>query len=208
MNAGKKMILDYIRLNMGHRLSAVESRRLRLLDPVIDAVAGGGQVLAGESEVDEDAVAAGLTRLVGIECIDVTTVLVPMASVRVLPRKLDDYCVLTADVLEVELMTVVRRLGSAETGRLIDFMRIAFVPGVNDLSRGRLRPVFEHLEEGLVQRGLFALYHLAPAVLVGHMLTGNEEGIRRVAPLLRHMVQVLPLGSVHDEPFAWAVICG
>ena len=206
MQDGKKMISDYLRLNMGCQMTAEDTRRLGLLDPLLDFVVRGTGRLHHVNAVDLSDLSVGVNRFIGCQEDMVTVRLCRLDDLSRLPSRPDSYAILMSHLAYVEFAAVIQGLGARKADGLLSFMSIVFASNFNRLIEREISEVRNHFGPDVTLVDMLDPYAVLPAAFAGYLVMGDQAGMARIAPVMRHMAQVLMLGATYDSPFEWIAL--
>lgn len=189
----------------GNQARVRASQRLAVLRPLVRLLDGESELLTSAA-ADPVQVASALSTLLEWPPGHIQARLCPWKDAANLPHELGGYLLVMAHVALVEVERVQQALGEEATQELHAFVQEAIRPSLSRFILAHAEPVIQEYSTELLA-GVYTPYSILPTCYVASLIREDDAGVRRVAPILRQMAQVVVVGNIADDPTAWNALC-
>jgi hypothetical protein len=179
-------------------------RQLTVLSPLFDIIDGQARFPPLE-QIDPDGIKRSLLSLFGRQDINAEIRIVPAAEFGRLAKDADDYVFLTMHGAAIEFQRISKIMGDAECYQVIavhNSLATGLAKALIGQFSGYFRSIMPELRAGVVGQ-----YFVFCSAFVGYAMVDDQGSVKRLAPFIRAMAQVVFIGSPKEDPLSWDVLC-
>jgi hypothetical protein len=180
-------------------------RRLTVLRPFFDVVEGRARFLP-LGQVNPDGVRDSILKLFDIKNADIELHFYTSSDLDGLALGHEEYMFLMMQAGAIELSRVNQILGEQVFSEIVDLLK-PMTEGTAKALMGQFPEFFSTAKPGL-RAAVVGQHFVFCACYIGAVMLNDDETVKRLAPFVRTMAQVMVIGSPLSDPASWNVLCG